>query len=61
MTSPKCPECGGDCVPGDCGIHPAGCVYGGFSCGYWLIAKDCPFEHPMFHCHTKDEPCPEQQ
>lgn len=43
----RCPECGGDCAP-ECGRHPAGCVYGGFSeyTAYWLIAEGCDREHP---------------
>jgi hypothetical protein len=39
-----CPECGGQCCP-ECGLHPAGCVYGGFSHGYWLIAEGCDRSH----------------
>lgn len=39
-----CPECGGDCAP-ECGLHPAGCIYGGFSKGYWLVADDCDRSH----------------
>ena len=40
----RCPECGGDCAP-ECGLHPAGCVYGGFSEGYWLKADGCERNH----------------
>ena len=41
-----CPDCGGQCAP-ECGKHPAGCIYGGFSANtaYWLIASDCPLYH----------------
>ena len=39
-----CPDCGGDCAP-ECGRHPAGCVFGGFSAGYWLAAPDCDRFH----------------
>jgi hypothetical protein len=37
--------------------HEAGCSYGGFSCGYWLIADGCPEYHPEKHYVTDDE-CP---
>jgi len=40
----KCLECGGDCSP-ECGIHPMGCIFGGFSDGYWLIAEGCKLSH----------------
>lgn len=45
------PQCG--CTP-DCGLHPNGCIYGGFSAhtGYWLIAEVCELPHP--------EPAPPQ-
>lgn len=39
-----CKECGGNCSP-ECGRHPMGCIYGGFSYGYWLIAEGCKLEH----------------
>ena len=41
-----CKGCGGQCE-GDCGLHPAGCVYGGFTeaTSFWLIAKDCQLYH----------------
>lgn len=45
-TPPEsCPECGGNCAP-ECGRHPAGCIYGGFSSGFWMIAEGCQLEHP---------------
>lgn len=40
----ECPECGGDCSP-ECGLHPMGCIYGGFADGFWLIAEGCELEH----------------
>jgi hypothetical protein len=40
-----CPECGGDCTPKDCGTHPLGCVFGGFSVGYWLKVDGCDRDH----------------
>jgi hypothetical protein len=40
-----CPVCGGDCGE-ECGVHPAGCTYGGFSEGFWLVAEGCKFDHP---------------
>jgi hypothetical protein len=40
-----CAECGGDCGE-ECGIHPAGCIYGGFSSGFWMVAEGCKFDHP---------------
>lgn len=39
-----CPNCGDDCAP-ECGRHPAGCIYGGSSVGYWLIADGCDRRH----------------
>jgi len=39
-----CPTCGGHCAP-ECGQHPAGCLYGGFSHGSWLIVPGCPLAH----------------
>lgn len=42
--NPKCPECGGDCAP-ECGRHPMGCMYGGFSEGYWIAIDGCPLDH----------------
>lgn len=40
------------------GCHPAGCIYGGFSCGYWLIIPDCPLEHHETHYVGADSRCP---
>lgn len=40
-----CAECGGQCDGPECGTHAAGCVYGGFSLTYWLIAPNCPLFH----------------
>lgn len=42
----KCPECGGNCAP-ECGRHPMGCIYGGFSesTGYWLVVDGCELDH----------------
>lgn len=37
--------------------HPAGCTYGGFSCGYWLIAEGCDLEHWERHI-VRDDECP---
>ena len=41
-----CPECGGQCAP-ECGRHPLGCVYGGFTeaSSYWMIAEGCTLYH----------------
>lgn len=39
-----CDECGGQCAP-ECGLHPAGCVFGGLSDPYWLIADECELDH----------------
>ena len=39
-----CKECGGQCAP-ECGRHPKGCVFGGFSYRYWLIAEGCELYH----------------
>ena len=42
-----CVECGGDCDGDDCGLHAAGCFYGGFTAGssYWMIVDGCPRWH----------------
>ena len=37
--------------------HPAGCTYGGFSCGYWLIADGCDLEHWERHITLENERC----
>ena len=41
-----CLDCGGQCGD-ECGIHPAGCIYGGFSeqTSYWLIVDGCNCYH----------------
>lgn len=39
-----CPDCGGQCAP-ECGRHPAGCVFGGFALGYWMIVDGCQLFH----------------
>lgn len=39
-----CPDCGGQCAP-ECGLHPLGCIYGGFGYGYWMIADGCELDH----------------
>ncbi len=38
--------------------HDAGCVYGGFSCGYWLISDDCDLDHWEHHYSAADDHCP---
>ncbi len=38
--------------------HPAGCSYGGFSCGYWLIAEGCELGHWERHIIVANESCP---
>lgn len=40
-----CKQCGGQCGFKDCGIHPAGCLFGGFGEGYWMIVDGCPLFH----------------
>jgi hypothetical protein len=37
--------------------HAAGCTYGGFSCGYWLLVEGCEEYHPETHYATDDR-CP---
>lgn len=54
----KCSECGGNCDGDECGTHAAGCVYGGFSCGYWLIAEGCTLSHWEEHYVGDDQRCP---
>lgn len=46
MEDPKgdCVECGGQCAP-ECGTHPMGCIFGGFSYGYWMKVEGCPLFH----------------
>jgi hypothetical protein len=39
------------------GTHPKGCTYGGFSCGYWLVADGCELEHWETHI-TNEDVCP---
>lgn len=45
MSEP-CAECGGDCAP-ECGRHPAGCVYGGWTeaSSYWLAVEGYERNH----------------
>lgn len=42
-----CAECGSDCDGEECGLHVAGCIYGGPTeqTAYWLIAEGCPLYH----------------
>lgn len=36
--------------------HPAGCTYGGFSCGYWLVSCDeCDRQHWEQHIVINDK------
>lgn len=41
----SCKECGGQCGEVECGIHPLGCLYGGFGEKYFLIAEGCELDH----------------
>jgi hypothetical protein len=38
--------------------HPEGCVWGGFSCGFWLIAPECELEHWERHIVGVNSHCP---
>lgn len=38
--------------------HPTGCSYGGFSCGYWLIAEGCTEKHWERHIVLANGSCP---
>jgi hypothetical protein len=40
------------------GVHEAGCTFGGFSCGFWLIVPGCKEEHWESHVVAGDETCP---
>ena len=42
-----CQDCGEDCDGDECGLHAAGCIFGGFTrqTAYWLIAEGCPLYH----------------
>ena len=44
----RCETCGGDCDP-ECGRHPMGCLYGGFTeaSAYWLVVDGCKLNHPV--------------
>ncbi len=53
-----CPECGGNCAP-ECGRHPAGCVYGGWGYGYWMVADGCDRSHGEDEGRSEDRPTPE--
>lgn len=41
-TNP-CARCGGE----ECGLHPLGCIYGGFTerTAYWLAVDGCELDH----------------
>ena len=45
----RCERCGGDCAP-ECGRHPLGCIYGGFTTktAYWLAVDECKLNHGEF-------------
>lgn len=38
--------------------HPAGCSFGGFSCGYWLVSDGCELEHWETHYVQEHDHCP---
>jgi hypothetical protein len=38
--------------------HPRGCVWGGFSCGFWLTVPGCESEHWERHFVGADGSCP---
>jgi len=42
-----CSQCGGQCDGDDCGLHAAGCIYGGPTkqTAYWMIADGCYLYH----------------
>lgn len=40
-----CKECGSDCDGEECGLHAAGCFFGGFAKTYWVYAEGCPRFH----------------
>jgi len=41
----NCKHCGGQCNGADCGLHEAGCMFGGFGEKFWMIAEGCPLFH----------------
>lgn len=43
----ECEHCGGDCDGDDCGLHAAGCVFGGLGYGYWMYDENCPRFHGL--------------
>jgi hypothetical protein len=40
------------------GKHPEGCVYGGFSCGYWAMVPGCERSHWEKHLAGSMGFCP---
>lgn len=46
MPPGDCGQCGGQCFP-ECGKHPKGCIYGGFTrqTEYWTYSPDCELYH----------------
>lgn len=42
-----CSHCEGQCDGPDCGLHAAGCIFGGptDSTSYWMYAESCPLYH----------------
>jgi len=40
-----CQECGGECDGEHCGLHAAGCIFGGGAELYWMYAEGCPLDH----------------
>lgn len=42
-----CEHCGGQCDGPECGLHAAGCIYGGPAEGeeYWMIVDGCELYH----------------
>lgn len=46
IVAARCVDCGGDCAP-ECGMHPMGCLYGGFTeaTSYWIAVVGCPLDH----------------
>ena len=39
-----CRNCGLECDGEDCGLHKAGCIWGGWD-GYWIYDPECKLFH----------------
>jgi hypothetical protein len=54
MARGDCPDCGQQCAP-ECGEHPLGCFFGGFSYGYWIFDPNCTLDHGVREGQTEED------